>query len=403
MAGIHHHDATAGIQLQSYMNFCFDVIGYPNLAQPGLADHEFDQHWPCTVPFRIGSYLTSANIDYTNHTVASAPAGSWYPINLRWHDFDCDYIALVPNTVKQRLRQQQIRLLFHYHEGDNPERIKHRFDLLCAQHNLPADCYRFVSANSAANQLDQFYYFPDHELFFKYVNRHQAAPTITTAPRDRAFTALSRAHKWWRATCMSQLNHDGALDNSFWSYNNQVLIGDRPEDNPIPMSTTEHAIMEKFLKSAPYFCDSNDSDAHNNHRHIPEHLYTHSYCNLVLETFFDADQSNGAFITEKTYKCIKFGQPFVIIGTPNSLQSLRADGYRTFDHAIDNSYDTITDNQQRWHAVKRTIEKIKQQDLYQWYLSCVPDLLHNQQVFMQQQTPALLKLVDWLAADWNTV
>jgi len=385
------------------MNFCFDVIGYPNLARSGLSSYEFDQHWPCTVPFRIGSYLQQATIHYNSYTVEDAPSRCWYPINLRWHDFDCDYIGLVPDTVKQRLRLQEIRLLFHYHEGDNPERIKRRFDLLCTQHNLPVDCYRFISANSAANSLDGFYYFPDHELFFKYVNRFQLAPELTALPRDYTFTALSRAHKWWRATCMSQLHRDGLLANSLWSYNNQVLIGDQPEDNPINMTVDERVVLTNFLNSAPYYCDSDDSDAHNNHRFIPEHLYTHSYCNLVLETFFDADQSGGAFVTEKTYKCIKFGQPFVIIGTPHSLESLRADGYRTFDHVIDNSYDDIEDNHLRWAAIKQTIQQIKQQNLHKWYLQCLPDLQHNQQVFAQQKTPALLKLVDFLTTDWDTV
>jgi hypothetical protein len=385
------------------MNFCFDTIDYPNLAKPGLLEHEFDQHWPCTVPFRIGSYLKSANIHYNTFTVSDAPRESWYPINLRWHDFFCDYIGLVPDIVKQRLRDRAVRLLFHYHEGDNPERIQQRFDFLCQQHNLPTDCYRFVSANSAAKQINRFYYFPDHELFFKYVNRFQAAPAVTGSKRDYKFTSLSRAHKWWRATCMSQLHHDKILENSLWSYNNQCLIGDLPEDNPINMTTAEHAIMENFLKSAPYFCDSDDSAAHNNHRYIPEHLYTHSYCNLVMETFFDADQSNGAFITEKTYKCIKFGQPFVIIGTPYSLQSLRDDGYRTFDHVIDNGYDTIIDNQQRWKAIKHVIHDIQQQDLHQWYLKCLPDLQHNQQVFTQQQTPALIKLINWLTTNWDVI
>lgn len=390
------------------INFCFDTMGdngieYPNLAVKGLGPKEFDQTWPFTVPFRIGSYLKSANLVYNHCTVDNAPANSWYPVNLRWHDFSCDYIKLVPESVKQRLKNQTVRLLFHYHEGDNPERIKNRFDQLCTRHNLPTSCYRFISANSAAAKLDCFYYFPDHELFFKYVNRHQSVVKITTAVRDYKFTALSRAHKWWRAACMSQLHNNRVLENSLWSYNNNCLIGDLPEDNPISLTDHEAVIMQKFLQQGPYFCDSDDSQAHNDHRFIPEHLYTHSYCNLVLETFFDADQSGGAFVTEKTYKCIKFGQPFVIIGTPHSLQSLRDDGYRTFDHAIDNSYDTIENNNQRWAAVTRTIEYIKQQDLHQWYLKCVPDLVHNQQVFMQQRSPALQKLINWLAADWDVV
>lgn len=390
------------------ISLCFDSlgefgIGYPNLAKLNLSADEFDTTWPHTVPFRIQVYLKSADIPVKFFTVDCAPVGSWYPIGLSWHDFDCDYFDLLSGAVKNRLRRAEIKLLFYYHEGDNPERIKRRFDQLCVQHCLPTDCYRFVSANGAADQLSQFYYFPDHENFFKYVNRHQSSGTIGTHTRSRSFTALSRTHKWWRATCMSQFREQGFLNNSFWSYNTKCLVGDLPEDNPICMTDHEQTVMQDFITNGPYFCDSDNVDAHNDHRVVPEHLYTDSYCNIVLETLFDADQSGGAFITEKTYKCIKFGQPFVIVGAVGSLQALRADGYRTFDHAIDNSYDTIVDNTDRWIAIKRTVEKIKQQDLYQWYLSCVPDLLHNQQVFMQQQTPALLKLVDWLTADWNTV
>jgi hypothetical protein len=202
---------------------------------------------------------------------------------------------------------------------------------------------------------------------------------------------------------MSQLHHQKLLNNSLWSYNTNCLIDDRPEDNPICMSDREFAIMQSFLSHGPYYCDSDDANAHNDHRSVPKHLYTHSYCNLVLETLFDADQSGGTFITEKTYKCIKFGQPFVIIGPAESLKSLRSAGYRTFDNVIDNSYDNIKDNTKRWEAIKKTINDISQQDLHQWFLKCLPDLQHNQQVFTQPQTPSLQKLIAFLTADRNAV
>jgi hypothetical protein len=108
------------------------------------------------------------------------------------------------------------------------------------------------------------------------------------------------------------------------------------------------------------------------------------------------DQSGGAFLTEKTYKCLKFGQPFVIAGAVGSLQALRDAGYRVFDGLIDNSYDTIVDNTQRWLAVKNTIAKIKNQDMYSWYLKCIPDLEHNQQLYIQRTKPTLERLIDRL-------
>jgi hypothetical protein len=126
-------------------------------------------------------------------------------------------------------------------------------------------------------------------------------------------------------------------------------------------------------------------------------LYLNSYCHISIETLFDVDQSGGAFITEKTYKCIKFGQPFVVAGAVGSLTALRSAGYRTFDSVIDNSYDTIVDNTQRWFAVKQTLQQIKQQDLHQWYLKCMPDLIHNQQLFIQRSGPSLDGLIERLS------
>jgi hypothetical protein len=113
----------------------------------------------------------------------------------------------------------------------------------------------------------------------------------------------------------------------------------------------------------------------------------------VIETLFDVDQSGGAFLTEKTYKCLKFGQPFVIAGAAGSLRALRDAGYRVFDGLIDNSYDTIVDNTQRWLAVKDTIAKIKSQHMHSWYLKCMPDLIHNQELYIQRTKPTLERLV----------
>jgi hypothetical protein len=198
---------------------------------------------------------------------------------------------------------------------------------------------------------------------------------------------------------MSDLYTSELLSNSQWSYNTTITDGDRPEDNPISIHSVAGwpARLNTFLHNGPYYCDGPNADAHNDHRWINSGLYLDSYCHISIETLFDVDQSGGAFITEKTYKCIKFGQPFVIVGAVGSLQALRNAGYRVFDGLIDNSYDTIVDNTQRWLAVKNTIAKIKSQDLHSWYLKCIPDLEHNQQLFIQKSKPSLAQLIDRLS------
>ena len=48
-------------------------------------------------------------------------------------------------------------------------------------------------------------------------------------------------------------------------------------------------------------------------------------------------------LTEKTFKPIALGMPFVIVGTRGSLEYLRSYGFRTFGHIWDESYDQADD------------------------------------------------------------
>ena len=291
-----------------------------------------------------------------------------------------------------------IRVLFYYHEGDNPRHVKTMLDQQAAALDLPPDCYAFVSANSAADTLDNFLFFSDHEHFFQYINRRQLCNKLDLSARPYEFTALSRTHKWWRAAVMSDLWWQGSLTRSLWSYNTDCVIDDNETENPLRIYEFDgwrHRI-DQFISRGPYVCDSQTESQHNDHRFVNLDLYTQSYCHLVLETHLDADNSSGAFITEKTYKCIKHAQPFVIIGAPGSLACLRSQGYRVFDHVLDNSYDLITDNTQRWLAIKHLVKSLQQRDLHQWMLACTDDLKHNQDLFIKQTKPDLLRLAQYL-------
>ena len=194
---------------------------------------------------------------------------------------------------------------------------------------------------------------------------------------------------------MSDLHHRGVLDRSLWSYNTSLTEDDSLEDNPIRLDCVPgiERIMRDFLNCGPYVCDSHDSAAHNDHRQINTNLYTQSYCHLVLETLFDVDQSGGAFLTEKTFKCLKYGQPFVIAGPPNSIAELRRMGYRVFDNVIDHGYDSVTNNTERWFKLKESIKQIQTADSKDWIKQCRNDITHNQEVFATTNR----KLVDELS------
>jgi hypothetical protein len=155
----------------------------------------------------------------------------------------------------------------------------------------------------------------------------------------------------------------------------------------------------RFLDHGPYRADDLTADEHNNHALTVEEHYTNSYCNIVFETVFDADGSGGTFLTEKTFKPIKHGQPFVVVAPPGTLQVLRDLGYRTFDSVIDNTYDSIEDNTQRWIAVRGVIESIKSGNLDLFQHQCRADVEHNKQLFLSSKADRLNMLLRKLNND----
>ena len=360
---------------------------------------QFVQHWPNTVPIELLEHCRTHSVECELVDVARA-TNAYYPVGIGFFNFDVDYFALMTPQVRHKLSQAQLTVLFYYHEGDNPFRIKERLDQLCQNHLLPVNCYRFVSGNTAADTIPGFAYFPDHELLYWHRNQGHAPAQWHNQPRDNEFTALSRTHKWWRATVMTDMHRAGILKNSIWSYG-KVTIHDRPEDNPIEIDQFDllRPFVNAFLEQGPFVCDPMTSDEQNNHQLTVYDHYVNSYCNIVLETHFDADQSGGAFLTEKTFKPIKHAQPFVIVGAPGSLAALRQLGYRTFDHVIDNSYDLELDNTQRWIKTKSAIKQIQQQDMHLWYEQCREDIVHNQQLFCASKHTRLNNLLERLQND----
>lgn len=371
---------------------------YPSLATHQARPYtqawrEFGSHFPYTVPLRLQEYCNDHGVKINvHHMHSNLPANTFYPVGLGFFDFGIDYFSLLPGEVFAAVFKRKIRVLFYYHEGDNPHKIKQRLDVLAAQLRLPQDCYVFVSANSAAASIPGFVYFNDFELW--YWQRNQTTPPglLHDRPREREFTVLNRLHKSWRATVMADLHRQGVLANSYWSYCETGAIVD--SENPIQIDSISglRDAAQQFLAHAPYLSDELSQDERNNHSLHEAKYFANAYCNIVMETHFDADSSGGAFLTEKTFKPIKHGQLFFVAGPAGSLQVLRDLGYRTFDSVLDNTYDRVQDNTQRWIRLCDAIEQ-SQHRLTDRFAAARADVEHNQQLFAQLKTQRLNSLI----------
>ena len=87
---------------------------------------------------------------------------------------------------------------------------------------------------------------------------------------------------------------------------------------------------------------------------------------LVTETVATGRRHH---ITEKTFKPIAMGMPFVIVGTQGSLEYLRSYGFRTFEGIWDESYDLAEDSVriERIASLLRSLDELPvsaKQDLF---------------------------------------
>lgn len=158
----------------------------------------------------------------------------------------------------------------------------------------------------------------NESLWWKYLNFDQYSPTLTKTKKFLLLMRLSRPH---RDHIYRQLTP--ILNQAIYSY---VAQG-------------------KTLES-----DINHSDP-NWQRHFDSAWYDSTDFSIVAETSMKAP----TFVTEKSYKPIAYYHPFVVFGTPGTLAHVRDQGFETFNHMIDERYDSEQNESQRFKQVRSIV------------------------------------------------
>jgi len=79
---------------------------------------------------------------------------------------------------------------------------------------------------------------------------------------------------------------------------------------------------------------------------------------VVVEAYFSLDFINYPFLSEKIFRPLGIGLPFILVGQAYSLKNLHKRGYRTFHPLIDESYDLESDDLKRFFMAVREIKKL---------------------------------------------
>ena len=105
--------------------------------------------------------------------------------------------------------------------------------------------------------------------------------------------------------------------------------------------------------------------------------YLDTYFSIVTETVFSLNRS---FRTEKIWKPIAIGHPFIVASNRGYYRDLQNLGFRTFGHLIDESFDTIDNPQDRIERIAAVTKDLCQQDLPAFVTAAGEVCKYNQQL-----------------------
>ena len=106
-------------------------------------------------------------------------------------------------------------------------------------------------------------------------------------------------------------------------------------------------------------------------------LATESMIYHVSETVYFGRRQH---LTEKTFKPISMGMPFVLSAPAHSLSYIRSYGFKTFSDVWDEGYDLIEDDYDRNRilcTLLKHLDKLTIQQKQQMFEKCIPIIEHN--------------------------
>lgn len=313
----------------------------------------------------------------------------FYPIFLPYDNNRIPNVT-IPNTILNSVNQDNcLILIFHYHEAESWDHYEQEISNIQNNYHLSDDKFIFLTGNVIRS------------IKFKSVfcNSWEPGSFSSNVLKERLTAThhiFKKEHRPYKFICLNQRarDHRFALVTGLYPYRDQGLLSFHYHRE----GRQEYG-KNRFIKNYPMY--NTQWDKLNLEYHAPIKLpiqldqegwhktciidknvekFYQSYLHIISETHV-----SHIFFTEKTYKPIKYFQPFVLINGQYSLQYLRDLGYQTFSGYIDESYDLELDNERRIEmAIQASLDFIARPDLHEVMKEMYPIFEHNHNVFIER-------------------
>ena len=125
--------------------------------------------------------------------------------------------------------------------------------------------------------------------------------------------------------------------------------------------------------------EKNEYDVHEVDQYLVVPQMLHSNLCVFVETYCTS-LNKFSVATEKTYKCIENKIPFLAFGPKNFYKDFKSRGFKLHNY-IDYSFDSISENDERFRAFLKEVSRLIKEDLHFCKLQDYDTLLHNASVY----------------------
>jgi hypothetical protein len=242
----------------------------------------------------------------------------------------------------------------------------------------------------------------------KFYNPHDvdyAEEYLSVEEKPHTFLLLMNNPKPHRYLMYKALEKDGLVNDSIHSYrfnddwenhNNPYDLGELREI--LYSENNEILDFKNYMENNPtipcheapddklFGPDENGSwDLAKNATYINIEHIKNTFFSILVESSSNSGQSQ---LTEKTYKLLYYGHPFIMWAPPNSIAELHSLGYKTFPFLFDESYDTMPPETEKLLFIKEQIKQYCGPEGRKKILEKMPQIAevirHNRKLFLSK-------------------
>lgn len=285
-----------------------------------------------------------------------------YIINVYTHDFFThnSHIGLKcisPEYIEDIRNGKAKILMFFIYEGYSGIWGNSDFETIERWRNemgFPVNSIYYVCGNLLSEQIvkERGYGYKARGIhYFEPWNQYKG-PMVGFTPQSEKYLFLSynRQPRHHRIRFMIDLYERNLIRDGLISLN---------KIDRLPYPTTPDTEFF-FRENTPLTIDSLPELRYNLACNITTEDFERTFVSVVTETLAD---DGTLFFSEKIWKPIMVGHPFMVYGNKGSLSYLKSIGYKTFDRWWDESYDNEPDRNRRSAMIADELLKLKSKSI----------------------------------------